>query len=75
MIPEIKSVTIYVRDTHFELFRKGENDKVVWTLHPGDPDRSGYFSHKQVIVQISPDTYQNMVDTQMEDEAQQKLPF
>lgn len=75
MKPEIKSVTIYVRDTHFDLFLKGEYDKVVWTLHKGDPDRSGYFSHKQVIVQISADTYQNLVDAQMEDEAQQKLPF
>ena len=75
MKPEIKSITIYVRDTHFDLFLQGKIDKVVWTLTKGDPDRSGYFAHKQVETQVSTDTYQQMVDAQREDVAQTKLPF
>ena len=76
MRPEIKSVTIKVRESHFDEFKKGNYRNVVWTLGEGDPDRSGYFAHKQVEVQISADTYQLMVDEKMEDEVRQtKLPF
>lgn len=75
MKPEIKSVTVYVRESHFELFLKGEYDKVVWTLTSGDPDGTGYFAHKQVKVQISADTYQNMVDAEAQDDRQMELPF
>ena len=75
MKPEIKSVTIWVRDTHFELFLQGQYDKVVWTLTPGDPSGSGYFSHKQVQVQISTNTYYQLLDIQNSDPNQQELPF
>jgi len=75
MKPEIKSVTIKVRDSHFDSFMKGDYEDVVWTLGEADPDRSGYFAHKQVEVQISVDTYQHLLDIKVEDEAQTKLPF
>ena len=75
MKPEIKSITIKVRDSHFDAFMKGDFEDVVWTLGEADPDRSGYFAHRQVEVQISTDTYQHMLDVKKEDEAQTKLPF
>jgi hypothetical protein len=75
MKPEIKSITIKVRDSHFDAFMKGEYRDVVWTLGEADPDRSGYFAYKQVEVQISADTYQHLLDIKVEDEAQTKLPF
>ena len=73
MKPEIKSITIKVRESHFDRFMRGEYQDVVWTLGEADP-QSGYFAHKQVEVQISADTYQQMID-QVEDKAQTKLPF
>ena len=75
MKPEIKSITIKVRESHFDAFMKGEYEDVIWTLGEADPDRSGYFAHRQVGVQISTDTYQHMLDVKKEDEAQTKLPF
>jgi hypothetical protein len=75
MKPEVKSVTIYVREEQFERFMKGEYDNVVWTLTSGDPSGSGYFSHKQVRVQISVDTYYNMLDARKGDDTQLNLPF
>jgi len=73
--PEIKSVTVYVREEHFDQFMRGEYDGVVWTLTSGDPSGSGYFSHKQVQVQISADTYYNLLDCQDNDPDQLTLPF
>ena len=75
MKPEIKSITIKVRDIHFDSFMRGEYQDLVWTLGESDPDRSGYFAHRQVEVQISTDTYQHLLDIEKEDEAQTKLPF
>ena len=75
MKPEIKSITIKVRENHFDAFMKGNYRNVVWTLGEADPDRSGYFAHRQVEVQISANTYQQMIDEKVEDEAQTKLPF
>jgi len=75
MKPEVKSVTIYVREEQFEQFMQGNYKDIVWTLTSGDPSGSVFFSHRQVRVQISVDTYYSMVDTREEDDAQLKLPF
>ena len=76
MRPEIRSITLYVRESHFELFLQGKYDKVVWTLTSGDPVSSfSYISYKQVQVQVSADTYQNMVDAVAQDDQQLNLPF
>jgi hypothetical protein len=73
--PEIKSITNYVRDSHFDSFMKGEYQDVVWTLREADPNTIVYFAFKQVEVQISVDTYQHLLDIKVEDVAQTKLPF
>ena len=75
MKPEVKSVTIYVREEQFEQFMQGNYKDIVWTLTSGDPSGSGFFSHRQVRVQISVDTYYSMVDAREGDDTQLKLPF
>jgi len=60
MQPEIKSITIYIRQEQLDEFVRGENyNSLVWTLTPGD-----FFFFKQVQVQISLDTYYQLVDAQ-----------
>ena len=63
MHPEIKSITIYVREEQLDKFMRGENySSLVWTLTPGDPHAGSFFSFKQVQVQISVDTYYKLLD-------------
>lgn len=85
MQPEIKSITIYVREEQFNAFMQGSNYKtLVWTLTPGDPHAGGFFSFKQVQVQVSADTYYQLLDAKldpsqgdvgMEDARQLEFPF
>jgi hypothetical protein len=82
MQPEIKSITIYVRQEQLGSFMRGENyNSLIWTLTPGDPHTGGFFSFKQVQIQVSLDTYYKLVDVYstedegMEIEEQLEFPF
>jgi hypothetical protein len=82
MQPEIKSITIYVRQEQLDSFMRGENyNSLIWTLTPGDPHAGGFFSFKQVQMQVSLDTYYKLVDAQgtvdesMETDNQLEFPF
>jgi hypothetical protein len=82
MQPEIKSITIYVRQEQLDSFMRGENyNSLVWTITPGDPYAGGFFSFKQVQMQVSLDTYYKLVDAQgtvdenMETDNQLEFPF
>ena len=83
MQPEIKSITIYVRQEQLSNFMRGENySSLIWTLTPGDPHAGDFFSFKQVQLQVSLDTYYKLVDAQnivgdqgMEDMNQLQFPF
>jgi hypothetical protein len=82
MQPEIKSITIYVRQEQLDSFMRGENyNSLIWTLTPGDPYAGGFFSFKQVQMQVSLDTYYKLVDAQstgdesMETDNQLEFPF
>ena len=82
MQPEIKSITIYVRQEQLDSFMRGENyNSLIWTLTPGDPHAGGFFSFKQVQVQVSLDTYYKLIDAQstgdesMETDNQLEFPF
>lgn len=82
MQPEIKSITIYVRQEQLSSFMRGENySSLIWTLTPGDPHAGGFFSFSQVQMQVSLDTYYKLVDAQntgnesMESDDQLQFPF
>jgi len=75
MKPEVKSVTIYVREEQFEQFMQGNYKHIVWTLTSGDPSGSSFFSHRQVQVQVSVNTYYNMLDARKDYDTQLTTPF
>ena len=74
MKPEIKSVTIYVREEDFMSLLRGDYSKVNYTLTPGEPFNT-FASYEQVQVSVSVDTFYRLEDFKVEDEAQTKLPF
>ena len=58
--PQVKSITVYIREEEFDAFLGGEYD-VHWTLTPGE-SYNRWSSYNQVQVQISKDDYQLLKD-------------
>ena len=75
MKPEVKAITIYVREEQFEQFMQGDYKDIVWTLASRDSSRSSFFWHKQVQVQVSINTYYNMLDARKDYDTNLTTPF
>jgi hypothetical protein len=54
---------------------QGDYKDIVWTLASRDSSRSSFFWHKQVQVQVSINTYYNMLDARKDYDTNLTTPF
>lgn len=68
---QVKSITIYVRESQFEQLlnvscsEERDYHNIVWTLVPGDPSNRNYLQVPQVQLQVSLDTYNLLKNSQV----------